>query len=205
MRKTVYIIGVIFLLFGGHYIFKTAKVKNVFDEMYYAEIQTVPMIYTSTSFSNLIKVGKLKNLSLNMKNEYPHFKQEIYTKESLEENEYIIIVFNTDEENLRINGIKDYGEEGLRYTVIYHLESQKLILGNVEIVSDRYRETDYSTNDPNEFTKFMHENNLTEEDLVDYQNYFLYEKVLSDWFSDNPKSRFSMDDLGDVEIDINKE
>ena len=161
---------------AGHYIFKEVKVKNVFDEMYYAEIQTVPMIYTSTSFSNLVKSKKLKGLAKSVKNEYPHFKQEIYTEDSLEENEYITIIFNTDEEKMRINGIKDYDEESLRYTVIYHLESHKLKIENVEIVSDRYRETDYSTNDPNEIAEFMQKHDLTEEDLADYQDYFLYEK-----------------------------
>lgn len=42
--------------------------------------------------------------------------------------------------------------------------------------------------------------NLTEENLADYQDYFLYEKVLTDWFAHNPQSRFSLDDLGDVDI-----
>ena len=46
----------------------------------------------------------------------------------------------------------------------------------------------------------MKKHNLTEEDLTGYQDYFLYEKVLTDWFAHNPKSRFSLNDLGKVKI-----
>ncbi|HLR79256.1 MAG TPA: TipC family immunity protein [Bacillota bacterium] len=69
-----------------------------------------------------------------------------------------------------------------------------------DIVSDQYSDTDYSTNDPKEVAKFMEKHHLTEEDLTNDQDYFLYEKVLTDWFEHNPKSRFSLDHLGKVDI-----
>ncbi len=46
----------------------------------------------------------------------------------------------------------------------------------------------------------MEKHHLTEEDLTNDQDYFLYEKVLTDWFEHNPKSRFSLDHLGKVDI-----
>ncbi|HEX6594765.1 MAG TPA: TipC family immunity protein [Bacillota bacterium] len=92
------------------------------------------------------------------------------------------------------------GVDSLRYTSIYYLESDKLIIKHPEVVSEKYRNNDYSTNDPKEIAKFMEKHHLTEEDLAKYQDYFLYEKVLTDWFEHNPKSHFSLDDLGKVEI-----
>ena len=81
--------SIFILLIGGHYVYKAIKVKNVFDEMHYAETQSVSGLHTATSFSNLIKAGVLKNLPRNMRNEFPDLKKERYRNEALNKNEDI--------------------------------------------------------------------------------------------------------------------
>ena len=54
MKKFGYFTIILFILLGGVYLFRESKVKNVFDEMYYAEVQPIPKIYTSTSFQPLV-------------------------------------------------------------------------------------------------------------------------------------------------------
>ena len=207
MKKNIYIITIILFVIGGvgHYMFKENKVKNVFDEMYYAQFQSIPKLYTSTSYSKLIRENILKSLPRNVRNHYPDLKNEYYKADALNENEKITLVFYQDEENnrrLQVIGVNYYEdvEENLRFYFIYDIETKELKFVKPDIVSSMYRDTDYSTNDPEVIAEYMQKHDLTEEDLADYQEYFLYEKVLTDWFAHNPKSRFSLDDLGDVEI-----
>lgn len=203
-KKWWLILALIFIIGSGHYLFKTIKVKNVFDEMYYAQFQSIPGLYTSTSYSGLIKADILKSLPRNVRNHYSYLKTEYYKIEAMNEGERITLVFFQDEnegEILEYVGIMEGKREvALRYNYIYEVETQTMKIVKPDLVASEYRETENSTNDPKEIMKFLQENNLTEKDLKDYQNYFLYEKVLSDWFEHNPNSRFSMDDLGDVEI-----
>ena len=71
----MYIITIILLVGVGHYMFKTNKVKNVFDEMYYAEFQSFPKLYTSTNYSRIIKANTLENLQRTVRDHYPDFKK----------------------------------------------------------------------------------------------------------------------------------
>lgn len=78
MKKLVYVMSIVILLIGSHDVYKVTKVKNVFAEMYYAEVQSFPKLYTSTSYSSLIKANVLKNLQKTVRDFYPDFKQEYY-------------------------------------------------------------------------------------------------------------------------------
>ena len=200
----MYFIIIIFLVGLGHYMFKANKVKNVFDEMYYAEFQSFPKLYTSTSYSKLIRANILKCLPLNVRNYFPHAKNEYYRADAVNENEYLKIGYYkvNDKNSLKILGLRfnEKDDGSLRFYFIYEVETKKLKIVKPDILLSEDSDTDSNTNDPKEVSKFMQKNDLTEEDLADYQDYFLYEKVLTDWFTHNPKSRFSLDDLGDVEI-----
>ena len=59
---------------------------------------------------------------------------------------------------------------------------------------------DIKVDDPKEAPQILEEHKVTEEMMDDYKAHMLYDTLLSDWFSQNPASRFSMDDLGEVEI-----
>lgn len=204
MKKIGYIAIILIVLLGGVYLFRESKIKNVFDEMYYAQFQSFPRLYTSTSYSKLIKANILENLQQTVRNFYPDLKLEYYRDEILNKYEGITLVFIQEENGERVFeliGIKENEtHEALRFYFIYKVETKELKIVKPDIVLSEDSDTDNGINGSNEIAEFMEKNDLVEEDLADYQNYFLYEKVLSDWFAHNPKSRFSLDDLGDVEI-----
>ncbi|MFA8439479.1 TipC family immunity protein, partial [Pueribacillus sp. YX66] len=160
-------------------MYKAIKVKNVFDEMYYAEVQPVSMMYTSTSFQNLVSAQVLENLPNTVRENYlPNLYQESYKNESLKSNEGISIFFDKNEETVKFVGTLDYsndpaGEkfEGLRFAYLYSVNSKKLIISEIElvIVSNELAHKDIETKAPEEIAKFMKKHNLTEEDLTGYQ------------------------------------
>ena len=205
MRKIVYVIGIISLLFGGHYIFKAAKVKNAFDEMYYADVQPIPKIYTTTSFQPLVVAKVLENIPDNVKKNYArNINLESYLEKSLQGNERLNLYFDKNKEEVRVIGSLNYSKdpnesEALQIIYTYQMKSKK-VTETIAVLSEEYAETDYRTSDLKEVGKFIEDHDLTEEDLTYYREYFLYEKLLPDWFAHNPKSRFSLDDLGGVEI-----
>lgn len=205
MRKIVYVIGIISLLFGGHYIFKAAKVKNVFDEMYYADVQPIPKIYTTTSFQPLVVAKVLENIPDNVKKNYArNINLESYLEKALQGNESLDIYFDKNREELTAIGALNYSKdsnesEALQVIYTYQMKSKK-VTETIAVLSEEYPETDYRTSELKEIEKFMEAHDLTKEDLTYYREYFLYEKLLADWFAHNPKSRFSLDDLGDVKV-----
>ncbi|MFA8440222.1 TipC family immunity protein [Pueribacillus sp. YX66] len=127
MKKIIYVvISVVLLFIGGHYVYKATKVKNVFDEMYYAEFQSVPKLYTSTSYTELIKAGVLKSSQKNVRDFFPDFKSEYYDSQSLPESERMTLNFYTEENNeeyLEILAIKEYENDNdrLRFYFIYDI------------------------------------------------------------------------------------
>ncbi len=211
MKKIIYAILILVLSFaGGHFVYKAAKVKNVFDEMYFAEVQPVSKMYTSTSFQNLVSAQVLENLPHTVRENYlPNLYQEAYKSDALKNNEGISVFFDKNEETVTFIGTLDYSKdpagekfEGFRFAYLYRVNSKQLIIREIELViaSNELEHQDSETNDPEEIAKFMEKHNISEEDLIKYEDYFLYDKVLTDWFAHNPKSRFSLDDLGNVEI-----
>ncbi|MBA4538865.1 TipC family immunity protein [Bacillus aquiflavi] len=109
MKKIAYTIIILVVVLGGIYLFKANQIKNVFDEMYYAEVKTVLGGYTSTSFQNL-KV--LKNIPENLRANYlPNQNREIYNDASLNSNEGMSIFFDKKEKTIEVIGIEDYKNE----------------------------------------------------------------------------------------------
>ncbi len=61
----------------------------------------------------------MKDLPRNMRNEFRDRKREKYEEETLKEHENIVVVFNKDKGQLRINGRKDYGSR--QFKIHFHL------------------------------------------------------------------------------------
>ena len=205
MKKVSYIIIILIVLVGGVYLFRESKVKNVFDEMYYADVQSVPKMYTSTSFQPLLLARILKKLPNDTRKNYlPDTSLINYAEESLEANEDISVYFDKSKKEVIVIGALDYSNdpnklEVLQIVYTYQIKSKK-VTETIEVLSDEYSKTKYRTSNQKEIKKFMEDHDLTEKDLAYYQEYFLYEKLLTDWFGRNIKSRYSRDDLGEVEI-----
>lgn len=205
MKKIGYIAIILIVLLGGVYLFRESKVKNVFDEMYYADVQPIPKIYTSTSFQPLVVAKVLENIPDNVKRNYgQNINLESYLEQSLQGNERLNLYFGKNKEEVRVIGSLNYSKdpnesEALQIIYTYQMKSKK-ITETIEVLSEEYAETDFRTSELKEIEKFMEEHDITEENLTYYREYFLYRKLLPDWFAHNPKSRFTLDDLGDIEI-----
>ncbi|WP_262421779.1 TipC family immunity protein [Bacillus aquiflavi] len=104
---------------------------------------------------------------------------------------------------IEVIGIEDYKNESLRFTYFYNLNSKKIIIKKNEMIRvyDDPTKESYSTSDPKEIEKFMKKHKMTKEELVNKKKYFLYDKLLTDWFTYNPKSKFSLEDLGEIYVE----
>lgn len=177
-------------------MFRESKTQNVFDEMYYARAQSISNLYTTTSFANLKMARVIRNTQINVNEEHASkLMQESYLETALQENAELTLFFSGDKKEFKITGILNYStdidwSDRLRIIYKYQLGGKKLIR-EIEIVSGEYGDADYRTSDPKKVKQFMERHGLTEKDIAYYRNYFLYEKLLSDWFEHNPNSLFS--------------
>lgn len=193
-------------------ITKEVKVDNVFQEYYYSKVQSAPKLYTSTNFEGIEEADIMED---------PSFREHLYgvgyngsyEDEALKDDEEIYITFDQGKgrKELRISAtliLRESEEEEveqLNYRYVYSTEDRKL---NIEKVTYESYYTEYDTegeysiytNEPEEILYHVEEHDLNLADVEDYIDYFLYDKVLTDWFEHNEKSKFSMDNLGDVEI-----
>jgi len=77
----------------------------------------------------------------------------------------------------------------------YYPKTKTLVLSAVDLI------TDYDGNKDKTLEEILQENNITQQDIRSYQEYFLYEKLLTDWVTGNKeRSLFTVDDFGEFTI-----
>ena len=92
--------------------------------------------------------------------------------------------------------------------VVFHDDGDYLILDFTYCLSDKTLvlesvrlHVSYGGNKSKTLEEFLQENNITQQDIRNYQEYFLYEKLLTDWVTGNKeRSFFAVDNYGEFTV-----
>ena len=198
--------GIVFCLicfiFVGILVFtQLIQIQNVFDQMYYNRIGG----QSSDTFSNMIQIEPVsRDAESNFRSD--GYFENIYKDEYLNEGESLVIVCDRNEKTLGIIGVKRFTEFKIIYRYTYDIKTKQLhetveclygelYSGEFNEYREEFRER---TKNPQEILLVIEEAGLTKEDLIKYKQYFLYDKLLTDWLDAN-LSRFSAKRWGRIE------
>lgn len=93
-------------------------------------------------------------------------------------------------------------QRSLYYTYVYDIKTRKLQIAPLTIFTYGYRDAgvEMAIEEGEEVSAFLREHEITREEIEGYRDYFLYDKVLSDWVEGNgERSLFTQEDHGDYE------
>jgi len=204
--KKWHIITIVFALFLiSLCIYKQfIRVQNIFDQIFYDRVQTsFEKLFVGSSFDKMPQIDGVKQWGSTV--DYYGEYENNYKKEYLNYGERIYIDCSSDSKVMIINAVKQF--DGLKIIFSYTYDVRKKQL--TETVECRYGELAYGDrngdivyykeyiDDLQEVLEFIEANGLTKEDLIKYKQYFLYDKLLTDWLDAN-YSRFSANRWGRV-------
>jgi hypothetical protein len=182
------------------------KVQNVFDEMYYAMPETRSFPLTSTYYTNSSRVRYINRESID---EFGWFI--VQYDESFLENAYIQLLGNILRKELYIRiglNFEDYleteGRSGYRIWIEYKYDvsSKILVAAPLEVYSSEYSISERASRmNRTSARNFLIENGIDKEQIEEWNQHYLYDKVLADWFQYNRgKTKFSSSTLGNAKI-----
>jgi len=199
----------LFCVFCAWSVGSRVIVQNVFDEMYYAQGRTSRMPWTLTNYHNT---------QINQRNEdffryyrETNFWENYHVNGFLNDDEAILL--RGDMENKTISFVCRVGYDGyvqtsgdagtaLWFKYSYHVEIKILTLEPLSISSHAIivERDAFAVSDVDVVSEFLASQEITPEKIQEWNDYFLYQKILKDWFRANGVSRFSLRNLGNLEI-----
>jgi len=200
----------IFVFFGVWFVGSRIMIRNAFDEMYYAHEGTTNIPWTFASYDNaqLYRFGHLDGDSYRFPKEGV-FRENYVGDNFLKSNELIKIQGNTIEQTLSFICRVGYGiyaskEEsegtGIWFEYTYDIEKKTLTMKPLYLQKYQLEQGTSFIYDAEIVAEFLASKEVTREEIEEWNDYFLYQKVLADWFRANGMSRFSMRNLGNMEI-----
>jgi hypothetical protein len=123
---------------------------------------------------------------------------------SLEEGESIFISINVPDATISILGCYEVADTRC-VTIVYRylLTVRTLTIEPVSLMTRNHIEmgVEFDIDDDGQLAAYFAEQGVTREDIERCRDYFLYEKVLTDWVTCNGvRSRFSPGDFGDFTV-----
>ena len=185
----------VLLVWGSVLVYRSARIVNAFDEMYYSVAQPS---HTKTSFGNVYAVSKVHEGIIPGSDETTGAYIAGYEswKKGLNGNENLVIEFHPKDHRLDVFAWVRYGDDdSLHFSFSYYPDTKTLELDPVGTLTlppgNRNKTTE----------EFLEEYHITQSEIREYQEYFLYEKLLKDWVDGNgERSRFSEGDYGKFTI-----
>ena len=177
------------------------KIDNIFDEMYLSV--KYPKI-SATSFHYMREVGRLTEL-MDVDDRYLG----VYKKSLLNYGEEIDVFINTEKEIVIINSsieLETDNKRCLYFTYNYSFKTKTLDIEPLTVFTYDYFLTNYemAIDDAVQVDAFLHEHQITREYIEKCRDYFLYDKLLTDWVNGNGKrSRFTVGNYGNYKIEDN--
>lgn len=212
--KNIMII-VICILLTGLFVYKQfIRIQNIFDQMYYTRIRTHydwwegtmgGLGNKGTSFGKMPQIEPISRDSESVYTADGYFIND-YKDSFLQEGERISIYFDRERKILMIAAQKQFSDFKLFYEYTYDVETKQINeaihctyvpLDSGESNNNKKEFSEY-TKDLKEILAIIEPAGLTENDLIQYKKYFLYDKLLTDWLNVN-HSRFSVNQWGRVE------
>ena len=204
MKRKVLICVVLsaLVLMGIFYFLNYGRVKNVFDEIYYSELKLMDRGAGSTPNPSLANVESI------MYGEWGSLDSRWYEGEStietyiegvLDENKSLWLSFNKKKQTVVLFYIIDLDERvSLDFKYDYSVDTKQLYqiveIYDGTLSDDRIKKGD-------EIYPYLEKYGISIDEVKRLSDEGLYDIFLTDWFEGNAEySRFSMDDLGDIEI-----
>jgi hypothetical protein len=205
MRKRCLLLLII-LIAACLLIYIVDKVQNIFDEMYYALSETSIIPPTLADYSDLSYVDAINRKIID---EFGRFR--IYYDQSFDSYAQIRLIGDINEKKISIYvriDFEDYeitnGRLGYCIWLVYEYDVNKKTLSGLplEVVQAEYtHRTDSIVMAREDARSFLTEHGIDIEMIEEWNQYYLYDKVLADWFRYNGwRSRFSINNLGNVKI-----
>jgi hypothetical protein len=170
-----------------------AQTRNAFDEMY---LSIKHPKESDTWFGYMEPIGRRLTMDIDDENFYMgHYRS------SLGEGEGISIYVYLRDARVVISCTKEVADSrriSLGYR--YDFASKTLTIRPVSLSTRNYIEmgVERSIDDGGQLAAYFAEQGVTREDIERYRDYFLYDKVLTDWVTGNgERSRFSPGDFRD--------
>ena len=188
----------ILLVWGVTHILRSTKVTNVFDEMYYSVAHPS---YTSTSIGFLRPVREVASLRDVVDNDEAQDSYHgAYKWEYLNSGESLYLIFDVEERRYVISAMVScnnsyFDSYYLTLDYIYYPDTKTLVLEPVRL------HIAYDGDQNKTLEEFLEENHISQQDIRDYQEYFLYKKLLTDWVTGNgERSLFTVGNYGDFTV-----
>lgn len=201
--KKIFIIiaGFILIVSTGIFVYKRyIRIQNVFDQMFYTRIRTHYDWWEGsmggfgnkiTSFNKMPQIKPYTRDSEAFFTEYGTFT-DYYKDEYLNDGESLSVNCSCNPNVLTITAAKHLNGIEIVYIYTYDVQAKRL-QESVEYSGEEVAK------DMQEVLALSKASGVTQEDWVKYKQYFLYEKLLTDWLAVN-SSRFSIDHWGNVEF-----
>lgn len=195
LPKLVIIISVILVITAIAVVsYFVQAVQNPFDEMYYSAKQldmswggvNIPTMYTKTTYWS--QPGKRGG---------GDYASPYYEPSNIRENEYILVTYLVNSGSILISFRQVDTDENhlLNIDMTYQIATKTLVFESLAASAD------CKTNSP---YKLLTDYNLTEADVRAYQNYVIYDILLTNWFNGNQStSHYTMENLGRLHIEDN--
>jgi hypothetical protein len=182
------------------------RVQNVFDEMYYALSETSTLPLTLADYSDFSYVSSNNREIID---EFGRFH--VYYDQSFEDTAYILLLGDINEKKISVCvqlAFDDYestsGKSGYCIWLNYEYDvSNKTLFGlPLSVQESEYTHREGSFKMTREDARsFLDEHDIDIAKIEEWNQHYLHEKVLSDWFRYNGwQSRFSLNNLGNVKI-----
>jgi hypothetical protein len=182
------------------------RVQNVFDEMYYALSETSALPLTLADYSDASYVSSINREVID---EFGQFN--VHYNQSFDDTAYIALLGDINGKTI-IVGVRidfdDYestnGESGYCVWLNYEYDVNSKTLSGLplRVIEREYtRREDSFSMTREDARSFLGEHDIDIAKVEEWNQYYLYEKVLSDWFRYNGwQSRFNLNNLGNVKM-----
>ncbi len=192
---TFSVILVITLLFVTWKGFQRMKVQNIFDEIYYAEPKSAGHSLTAT------RITKMQTLVHRQEQDrYPLEDRSMfhYAPDNLKTGEALGITVYFKQQALDITYTITFGEnQSLQLNARYDVSQRELTYNPVSVTNQE----GVSVTEAEAVQQFLREHEITSEMLSRYPQYYLVDKLATDWCAGNgDASRFTAQERGDFTI-----
>jgi uncharacterized protein YceK len=170
-----------------------AQTRNAFDEMY---LSVKHPKASDTWFGYMEHMGG-RALSTNVELDGLHFGT---YNASLFDGESLLLTVDICDETIDILGKHEVADTRcISFVYWYDFPHKTLTIKPVSLLTSDYIEmgVERSIDDGEQLAAYFAEQGVTRDDIEHYRDYFLYDKVLTDWVTGNgARSRFSPGDFG---------
>ncbi|WLV25280.1 TipC family immunity protein [Aciduricibacillus chroicocephali] len=168
--------------------------KNVFEEMYQIEAETIKK-------QKHIGFARMDNLVRNSRDNVNYVENmfsEVYKTPVFKKGDHLGFLFLFDDRQLNIT----YSQKlayNIFFNICYEYTFTNKSLREYVLINDENLD-EFTVSSPSAIKTYLKEYKISEAELKQISQKVLYERVLPDWF-DAYDSKFTIEDLGDVKIE----